>query len=729
VTETPGMPGAPTSDRLQALLAAAEEHTAAEQRAVSNVLGEVRNQVASLSEAVRLGATDASVERLGGVVSTVVADLRTSTSLLGQRIEALSKRIDAVAADTAAPTEQAAVRLAALSADIAAQADTVDRMSLSLDTLSGFPGALAALQKDVAGLHDRLHPLAEVRSGLGDLSAKTAHSLESLKPQLDGLQTKLDAIGTVPDTERLRDAVVDALSGRLDKLEEAAERPVVGPEALKAAIGDMRAALEGSTGDRFEDLQAALSAVENRLGQVSERIVDVGDAAGGVPAIATDLARVHTRLDDLQALREQVGTIGRAVTQLQDDSTGTALTLGLAGLRDDVEQLGERITAAAPAPVEEIAALVSQRVADRLVETLAPRIADVVLTRVSAALVTQLGEALSPRVKADTEDIVRVATGDSERRILAHLDEAVLALAEALLRRRRGGRTAAVSLPAVEGSATLDDADEDPEPAPVVEAPVAAVPEPVAEPVAEPVFESEAEESVEEVLDRLNTPSSSVADEPVADVDEPVAELVDRPAVTSSLAPAPDRAVVEPPAVEEPPAVAEEPAEESAAEESVAEESVAEESAAEPVAEDEAEPVVTEEPVAEESAPEREPAKVQMAKPEPAAPPKRVAKPPTRTAAPPPIKKSTRPPTKPANKPILERTPDVPEDDHEPIRSQPPRPRPMPVTPRSAPPPPPPSTPPPGTPAPPTRPVPPVSPLDLTPAEPPKRKPWWRPGG
>jgi ABC-type transporter Mla subunit MlaD len=204
---------------MQALLSRAVEEQVSEQRAVSTVLAELRSQVAALSEGVRLAASDASVERLGGVVSTVVADLRTSTSLLGQRIEALAKRVDAVAADTAAPTEQAAVRLAGLAGDIAAQADAVGRMETALDQLASFPGALAALQKDVAGLHDRLQPLAEVRAGVGDLSARTSHSLETIRPQLEALLGKVEALGAVPDAERLRDAVVDAHSGRLDRTE------------------------------------------------------------------------------------------------------------------------------------------------------------------------------------------------------------------------------------------------------------------------------------------------------------------------------------------------------------------------------------------------------------------------------------------------------------------------------------------------------------------------------
>ncbi|MFN2539344.1 MAG: hypothetical protein ABR549_14515, partial [Mycobacteriales bacterium] len=358
------------SDRMQALLSAAAEEQVREQRAVSTILAELRGQVAGLGEGVRAAASEATVERLGGVVSTVVADLRTSTSLLGQRIEALSKRVDAVAAETAAPTEQAAVRLAALGADIAAQGELVERMTAALNQLAGFPSALAALQQDVAGLHDRLQPLAEVRASIGDLGVRTAHSLEQLRPQLNALQTKLDLIGNVPDTERLRDAVVDALGHRLERLEEAAARPVVGPEALKGHFGDLRASLDSQTGDRFDEVQAALTALENRLGQVGERVADVGDAAGGVPAVSAEVARLHTRLDDVAALREQVTRLAQGIAALQEDSTGTALTLGLASVRDDLHHLEERLAEQAPPSNDEVAALVSQRVADRLVETL-----------------------------------------------------------------------------------------------------------------------------------------------------------------------------------------------------------------------------------------------------------------------------------------------------------------------------------------------------------------------
>jgi hypothetical protein len=717
VTETPGgpPPGGQVSDRMQALLSRAVEEQVSEQRAVSTLLAELRAQVAALSDGVRLAASDASVERLGGVVSTVVADQRTSTSLLGQRIEALSKRVEAVAAETAGPTEQAAVRLAALSGEIAAQADAVQAMQTALEQLAGFPAALAALQRDVAGLHDRLQPLAEVRSTLGDLGARTAHSLGAIGPQLEALQGKVDELGAVPDPERLRDAVVDALSGRLDKLEEHAERPVVGPEVLRSGLGDLRASLDASAGDRFEELGAALGAVQNRLGQVGERLAEVGDAAGGVPALATDLNRLAGRVEELHALRAQLAQVAQGVAALQEDSTATALTLGLASLRDDVQHLAERITEAAPPPVEQVAALVSQRVADRLVETLAPRIADVVLTRVSAALVTQLGEALSPRVKGDTELVVRTVAAESERRILAHVDEAVLALAEALLRRRRGGRAAITLARPEELSVSAEDEGAGGQDVPSLEVGDMLVGQalPDREPAetagtAAPADEAdeeadEADEApVQDVVDKLNALAepTPVEPAPVARA-EPTAlgRPTAKPAVTTAMAPVaarpgPAAAVAE---AGPPPGKAgdvgdagdagdmapEEPADR-------APETASETAADRPVPQEEGTEAGTETPST-------------RSRPKAGAPPK----------------KASRPVNRPPSKPILDRTPDLEDDDVQPVQAaRPPR-----VTRPAAPP-----APRPGH-QDPERPPPPAGEQQAPPAPPPKRKPWWRPGG
>lgn len=77
---------------------------------------------------------------------------------------------------------------------------------------------------------------------------------------------------------------------------------------------------------------------------------------------------------------------------------------------------------------------------EHLVGELAPRVADLVLSRVSATLVEQVASSVTAAVQSGLTERVRAATADSELRISAHVDEAILALAEALLRRRRSSR-------------------------------------------------------------------------------------------------------------------------------------------------------------------------------------------------------------------------------------------------------------------------------------------------
>ncbi len=84
------------AERMQTLLSRAVEEQVAEQQAVSAVLTELRGQLEALSEAVRRGASHDAVEQVARSVSGVVVDIRTATSLLGQRLDLLTARLDAL---------------------------------------------------------------------------------------------------------------------------------------------------------------------------------------------------------------------------------------------------------------------------------------------------------------------------------------------------------------------------------------------------------------------------------------------------------------------------------------------------------------------------------------------------------------------------------------------------------------------------------------------------------
>ena len=73
---------------------------------------------------------------------------------------------------------------------------------------------------------------------------------------------------------------------------------------------------------------------------------------------------------------------------------------------------------------------------------LADQVADIVLARAAATLVPEVAAAVVRDVTDGVGELVRQAAAETERRLSAHVDDAVLVLAEALLRRRRNARTA-----------------------------------------------------------------------------------------------------------------------------------------------------------------------------------------------------------------------------------------------------------------------------------------------
>ncbi len=289
-----GSTGGPMAERMQALLSRAAEEQLTEQRQVSTVLNDLRQLVAGLGEQLRGTASSTRLDSLGSEVAALVTELRTSTTGLGERLDAVGRRLDdhaaattGLAAENGAGALALEKRVAALGSQVTAGEATLVRLTGSLSPLSAVPGILATVQSDVSAMQSRLE-----------------------------------------------------------------------------AVGD------------------------------------------GLNAVA-EVAEVRT---DLRAVR------------------------------DDVEQLAGSLAKHAPPTSEDVASAVSQQISDHLVDELAPRLAELVATRVSSLLVEQVATAVTTAVQSGLDERVRAATGESELRINAHVDEAILALAEALLRRRRSSR-------------------------------------------------------------------------------------------------------------------------------------------------------------------------------------------------------------------------------------------------------------------------------------------------
>jgi hypothetical protein len=452
-----GAPRGPMSERMQALLSRAAEEQLTEQRQVSAVLSDLRGLVAGLAEQLRGTASSARLDALGGDLSSLFTELRMSTAALGDRLDALSQRVDEQAASTAdiisttgSGAEALALRVDGLSNDLGEQSASLERLREALGALSAFPDSLAALQREVSGLHDRLMPLAEVRTGLADLTARTG-ALEALRPEVEGLAGRFEGLATSADVVRTRDSLVAAVSERIDRLERVADRPTLTSEDLSAALAPLLSRMDdlaaaGPVLDRLDRLDDRLSGLEARIGDVTARVGEMSEATGAVPSVARDVGSIAARVQDLHRMQEHLAEVRAGVETLREDSPLPSLVLGVASLREDVEDVAARVADVTVPSAESVATAVGQQVTDRLVDELAPRVADLVLTRVAATLVDQVSGRVTSSVQTGLTEKVRAATVDSERRISAHVDEAVLALAEALLRRRRGGRTGTAAL-------------------------------------------------------------------------------------------------------------------------------------------------------------------------------------------------------------------------------------------------------------------------------------------
>ena len=490
MTEDPrptGATGGPMSERMQALLSRAAEEQLIEQRQVSSVLGELRGLITGLGEQLRGTATSARLEGLGGDVSSLSAELRGSTTALGERVDALARTVDEQGASTSSSLatqgsglQSLAVRTSGLADDLSTHSAALERLTAAVDALQHFPDALGGLQSEIAGLHDQLDPLAEVRTTLVELNARTGE-LEAVRPELAALGHRLQGLATLTanDLVRARDGLQSLMTERLDRLEA---RPVLTQEGLDSALAPLLAHV--ATGpqvvDRLGGLDDRLTALEERLGALGQQLATVGELAGGVPAVAGDLSRVAARVEELTELRAEVQAVGAGVVSLQEDTPLPSLVLGVAGLREDVEDVAVRLTELHVPTAEAVAVAVEQQVVEPLVDVLAPRVAELVLSRVAATLVEQVAASVTTSVQSGLTERVRVATADSERRISAHVDEAVLVLAEALLRRRRVIRSGGALGSGVEdggqgaGPAPVPAASEAPAAQPVVSSPPAA---------------------------------------------------------------------------------------------------------------------------------------------------------------------------------------------------------------------------------------------------------------
>ena len=395
--------GAPMSERMQSLLSRAVEDQLSEQRQLAAALADVRAQLS------RLGG---QLEGIGGGASPTGAQLEQAfgaiSGELREAVRLLGERLDGVGR----LVQQRGHDLAEQRAVLGELRAAVDKHSEAIGGVAGGLGAMAslgeridALQTTLGGLGDRLRGLEELTAAVGALQQRAEATDASVRELRQAFTGVAARAAQLPGREDL-----EAVSGRVAESVD--------------GLGGRLSRLETSVPsllERLDALAAAQGALQQSLDGVGERL----DRPAQSAFPASDLAAV---LNELQAVRDE-----------------------LAAATEPAESSGPELTALA----DQIGALHEGVLGD-----------DGVIVRLEA-LETVDQTAPAPLDVDAVESAVARAVAASEQRLTEHVDEAVLLLAEALLRRRTSSRASAAGGPfaarpsSVAGVIDEDDEDED----------------------------------------------------------------------------------------------------------------------------------------------------------------------------------------------------------------------------------------------------------------------------
>lgn len=409
MTQDPGS-GVPMSERMQSLLSRAVEDQLTEQRQLAGVLAEVRTQLGQLTS--QLGAAPAGATapaQIDEALGAIAGNVRDAVRLLGERLDTVGRLVQQRGHDLA---EQRAM-IGELKASVDGHTNALAGVTGGLGALPAFGERIDALQSGLVGLGDRLHGLEELIAAVNALQQRTEavdSGLRELRQAFSGVAAKAAQLPGREDIDAMSGRVADSVDGLDGRLSR-----------LETAIPSLL--------ERLDALADEHGATQESLQEVKVLLGEGAAAAGGA----------GPELADLTGLREEVSALREHLESTAADD-------------DDVESLMERL--------------------DALHEGLLG--GDGVVARL-AALEGNAPAAAATSAGLDAhevEEIVATAVAESERRLALHVDEAILTLAEALLRRRPrarptglaavlGAAEVASSMPQAEGDDDDDDGDED----------------------------------------------------------------------------------------------------------------------------------------------------------------------------------------------------------------------------------------------------------------------------
>jgi hypothetical protein len=467
MTVDPGS-GAPMADRMQSLLSQAVEDQRAEQRQLAVALMDVRGQLNRVvTELEALRAAPAG-EGGGGGGGGAQEAVATISRDLREAVRMLAERLDAVGRSV----QERGADLAEIKVAVADLHSAVRGHTNALAGVNQALAAVPAVGERVGGLQDNLVSLHDRLAGLEEVVAA-----------VDRLGLRIESADQ--DLRELR----SAFTGMASRMAELPSRTDLG-----AATTQSTESLDVVAG-RLSRIESAMPELLSRIDAVREHAATAPAAEGTTAPARAGLAgeEVVARLDAVEAalvvLTEQLQAEPEPLDGEDEDETADSVADQLAELTEVLFGEGGLVARLDDASVDE--------------------------------------ESLDRRIST----AVQTAVADSEQRLSAHMDEAVLALAEALFRTsRRPGRTPAPTAVAVPAA-----------PAPPVAHSVAIpVAPPDAEPKPEPAGETDEADEPDEASDDEPADDEPVDEEPVDETtveDELEAKLPDesQPAAPSAM--------------------------------------------------------------------------------------------------------------------------------------------------------------------------------------------------
>ena len=394
----------------------------------------------------------------GGGVSTRIA------------LADLQARVEALAGDlgrATAATEDLTRRLDRSSASDVEQSAKLRQLDDRFSGIADLRGVVTSLTTQVAGLHDGVQAVLDLRQSLGGVDvaglANRVSTLEALGKNFEGvdgdpvhLKDVEVQIRELQDTLDLKpgsglddriNALRDQLSGDLDrKVNDALETTRT---TLEGEIADARSSLSSELDSKLEGARSDVaSMLDARIAEASSALD--ASLASRVDAAAADLHSTLTsettqlvdgRLADLPALAQTAATnaVTAATPGIRDgllSTLGSTIDQRFADVSAQLDARVSAIDATVAAQGDRLPSLVSDAAAELLPGLVDQRVgaaADTLAASLGARVDQQLAQArdaLSSGVQEQVTSSVAAALGDVDARVASQLDARLAGLDE-----------------------------------------------------------------------------------------------------------------------------------------------------------------------------------------------------------------------------------------------------------------------------------------------------------